>query len=373
MNACIKDYRKGDCLQHGDANVFNYLVEAKPSIEKLEAFGPKGTVKLIDWGMSMTGPMGRDVGLALCYPIGCMIGHALCGQSDANETIEEFVNTLINKYCGNMVQAGKTPKEMATLVRQIVGWCGWFQYLFFYILNVFEFPGESEAGHTRLRDALGILGLELLRLSYDTKTVPETTVAGDICKMFNALWKEEVKRAQEAFVAGKFKKQPRKSSIFREPGRRQSSSNMMYLASDEIRRSSATARSSFAARGTTTSSATESSVDISYMGRESVGRESIKSLIQTDIEGSIRRSLGRLSVPENLVLEAISADEFDDDEWESVTEEVTGMNAAADQFPTASMTKKDTASKRDVWSKDSVFNRSKRETTTTDGCGCNIL
>jgi predicted unusual protein kinase regulating ubiquinone biosynthesis (AarF/ABC1/UbiB family) len=38
---------------HSDSHVFNILVEAKPSIEELEDFGPYGTtVVLCDWEMA---------------------------------------------------------------------------------------------------------------------------------------------------------------------------------------------------------------------------------------------------------------------------------------------------------------------------------
>ncbi|KAL7547100.1 hypothetical protein ACHAWF_010416 [Thalassiosira exigua] len=61
VDANIADFHKRDCLIHSDAHVFNILVEAKPSIEQLEMFGPDGTVVLCDWEMAMAGPIGRDV------------------------------------------------------------------------------------------------------------------------------------------------------------------------------------------------------------------------------------------------------------------------------------------------------------------------
>ena len=53
MTASIDDYNKQECLIHADAHVFNMLVEAKPSVEKLEEFGHNGTLVLCDWEMAM--------------------------------------------------------------------------------------------------------------------------------------------------------------------------------------------------------------------------------------------------------------------------------------------------------------------------------
>lgn len=45
VNANIEDYKsRRDCLNHADAHVFNTLVEAKPSADKLEEFGPNGDI-----------------------------------------------------------------------------------------------------------------------------------------------------------------------------------------------------------------------------------------------------------------------------------------------------------------------------------------
>eukprot|EP00581_Thalassiosira_minuscula_P005570 CAMPEP_0183735376 /NCGR_PEP_ID=MMETSP0737-20130205/46467_1 /TAXON_ID=385413 /ORGANISM="Thalassiosira miniscula, Strain CCMP1093" /LENGTH=577 /DNA_ID=CAMNT_0025969101 /DNA_START=66 /DNA_END=1796 /DNA_ORIENTATION=- len=232
IDANIADYSKRDCLIHSEAHAFNMMVEAKPSIEQLEDFGPNGTMILDDWEMAMAGPIGKDIGLALAYPIGCMIAHALNGHADANASIETFINTLMDTYCAKMTEAGKTPKEIDAIVRNIVGWTGWFQYFTFYIMDVFPFPAESDASKLRLRDALGVLGFKLLRLSYDREYVAASASAKDIRRIFNSLWGEEIKRGKDAFAAGRGRRQPRKSSIWRTTSRRLSATEMLYLTAE---------------------------------------------------------------------------------------------------------------------------------------------
>lgn len=237
IEANIANYHQRDCLLHSDSHAFNTLVEAKPSIEELETFGPKGTVVLCDWEMSMAGPQGRDIGLALSFPVGCLIAHALNGQSEANESIEVFINTIIDTYLSRMEEAGKTPEEIAALLRNIAGWCGWFQYLGCYILGMVEsYPVESDETVGRHRDALGTLGFKFLRLSYDTDYLAASASTEEVRKIFNSLWEEEVTRAQDVFAAGKQRRRPRKSSIFRIANRRQSDTEMLYLAAESVKR-----------------------------------------------------------------------------------------------------------------------------------------
>ncbi len=52
LNAFVSNYHQQDCLIHGDSHVFNTLVEAKPSIDGLEEFGPHGSCVLCDWEMA---------------------------------------------------------------------------------------------------------------------------------------------------------------------------------------------------------------------------------------------------------------------------------------------------------------------------------
>jgi aminoglycoside phosphotransferase (APT) family kinase protein len=51
VEANLADYSTRDCLIHSDSHAFNIIVEAKPSIEELENFGPNGNFVLVDWEM----------------------------------------------------------------------------------------------------------------------------------------------------------------------------------------------------------------------------------------------------------------------------------------------------------------------------------
>lgn len=239
MNDNHTDYHKRECLVHSDCHVFNILVEAKPSIEKLEAFGPDGTVVLCDWEMAYAGPMGRDVGLAMSFPIGCMVAHALNGHMDANKSINQYISSLLDSYSARMIEAGKTPEEMAAITRNAIGWCGCFQFAVFYFLNVqLFFPVEGEENTKYLIDSMGILGLKLMHLSYDTHHLPTGANEQDIRTMFTSLVEEEVtETAYKRFAVQKRRMQPRKSSMLRATNRRLSDASMM-MAAESVKSSS---------------------------------------------------------------------------------------------------------------------------------------
>ena len=166
-----------------------------------------------------------------------MIAHALNGHPEMNESIEVYINALIGTYCSKMTEAGKTEQEVAHIVRNIARWCGWFQYLAFHILNVQDlFPVESQKSKDYIHDAVGVLGLKLMRLSYDADYVAASTPSGEVQKIFDELKEEELERAHQVLVAGKKRMQPRKSSILRAANRRLSDTEMLYLAAESVRR-----------------------------------------------------------------------------------------------------------------------------------------
>jgi thiamine kinase-like enzyme len=237
LSANIENFHQRDCLIHSDSHVFNMLVEAKPSIEKLQEFGPDGKVVLCDWEMTMAGPIGRDVGLALAGPIGCLVGHALnSGRSE--ESIQNYVDTLLDRYCSNMIEAGKTEEEMAKIVQNVAGWVGWCQYIVFYFLGVQldAFGVESEELQSYMRDSMGILGLKLMHFSYGTDQLTVSKDLKEVLKTFTALYSSEVSRAIFHCATRGRKMQPRKSSILRASNRRVSDAAMHLLATDSVAR-----------------------------------------------------------------------------------------------------------------------------------------
>jgi hypothetical protein len=189
----------------------------------------------IDCYVLRSGPIGRDIGLAMPFPIGCLIAHGFKGMWEGS--IEVYINSLLDTYLSRMAEAGKTAGEIATILRTIVGMCGWFMYLPFYILNIQDtaFPVDAEY-KSRHHDALGVLGLKFMRLGFDTDYVPESTGAAVIRELFDSLLKEEVENAQQLFASRGRKMQSRKSSMLRAMNRRLSDTEMFYLAHESMKR-----------------------------------------------------------------------------------------------------------------------------------------
>jgi len=242
MNASIADYHKRDCLIHADSHVFNTLVEAKPSIEHLERFGKEGTMVLVDWEMAMAGSIGQDVGKAIAFPIGCLIAHAMSGHKEANESIQAHINILIDTYFSRLREDGKTEDELASILKNIAGWCGWFQYIAFYLFRedphnsqVHNFPVEL-VNKAHLCDSIGVLSLKLMRLAYDDEYITKSASLEEVRKVFDYLIEDEVTRAQYVFASGTNKRQPRKSSMLRAANRRLSDTEMLFLAAESMKR-----------------------------------------------------------------------------------------------------------------------------------------
>jgi hypothetical protein len=187
---------------------------------------------------SHSGPIGRDVGLALSFPICCMIAHGLKGQQDANQSIDNYINSIIDVYFDRMVEAGKTNEEQAKILRNVVGTCGMFIFKVFYVItsqqiSVAPVDTEHKAWH---RDTNGLLGLKLMRLGFDTDAYPISIGYVELRELFNSLREEVVSSAHGVFASLGRKKQTRKSSMLRAMNRRISDTEMLYAAEEAVKR-----------------------------------------------------------------------------------------------------------------------------------------
>lgn len=186
----------------------------------------------------LSGPLGRDIGLALTFPVGCMIAHMLAGRAEAYTSIKDYVNTLLDSYCSRMAEAGSSSEELASILRVIAGTCGNFMYLVFYKVRCQDFfPVENSVDKEYLFDAIGVLGWKFMRLGFDTDFAPASSGMDDIRKTMFELLEEEVSLAQSMFDSRKARRQPRKSSMLRASNRRISDTQMIYLMAEHARRS----------------------------------------------------------------------------------------------------------------------------------------
>jgi hypothetical protein len=166
-----------------------------------------------------------------------MIAHGLKGQQDANQSIDNYVNSIIDTYFERMVKAGKTAEEQAKILRNVVGTCGMFIYEVFYVIEaqISNAPVDTEhkAWH---RDTNGILGLKLMRLGFDTDAYPVSTGYIEIRELFDSLREEEVSNAYGLFASLGRTKQSRKFSMLRAMNRRISDTEMLYAVEEAVKR-----------------------------------------------------------------------------------------------------------------------------------------
>ena len=167
-----------------------------------------------------------------------MIAHALSGHSDAVDSIKQYINALIDAYLARMMDNGKTTAELADILRNIIGWCGWFQYGVFHVQNVMVdfFPAETDENKKYVHDAVGILGLKLIRLSFDTEYIATSISSKMMRNFFSSFLEEEVTRAQYAFATRTGERLSRKSSMLRATDHRLSYASIYHLAAENVKR-----------------------------------------------------------------------------------------------------------------------------------------
>ena len=167
-----------------------------------------------------------------------MIAHALSGHSDAVDSIKQYINALIDAYLDRMMDDGKTTAELADILRNIIGWCGWFQYGVFYVQNVMVdfFPVETDENKKYVYDAVGILGLKLIRLSFDTEYIATSISSKMMRNFFSSFLEEEITRAQYVFATRTSERLSRKSSMLRAANHRLSDASICHLAAENVKR-----------------------------------------------------------------------------------------------------------------------------------------
>ncbi len=153
------------------------------------------------------------------------------------DSIEVYINSLIDTYCQRMAEAGKTTKEMANIIRNIVGTCGMWMYFIFYVVKVQDNAPVDAENKSRHHDAQGILGLRFMCLAYGAAYVTDSATAPEIRAQFDSLLKEEVDNSLQSFASTRRRRvQSRKSSMLRAMNRRLSDTEMLHSAMKSMRR-----------------------------------------------------------------------------------------------------------------------------------------
>jgi len=224
LDKIISTYREKlddrDCIVHGDCHVFNMLVELKPSIEKLENFGEKGDIVLIDWEFSRCGPLAIDMGFIHPFPITCVLTHAMNGELSSSENILKFLDTLWDEYSSTV----ETDRELSDIYRTMLSFTGVILIAYYKLGFHLEFlpidKGNVE-GLNRIKKSIGVLGMKFLSWGFgeeDTTTLPE------IRKRFKDTVAEEM---QLLSPVKKMRGRNRRSSMLRASGRRVSDAHLM--------------------------------------------------------------------------------------------------------------------------------------------------
>jgi len=225
---CMKSLDARECLIHSDSHVFNILVEKKPNVSALEQFGPEGKYALCDWEMSMAGPLGRDIGLTMCFPIACIIAHAYNGHKEVADSILDVLDLLWSEYALALKAEGQKDEEcLRAAYRCCIGWSGYFLYVINYLLGiqVAFLPLEENVGDIeKVKESLGYLGLQLMRMGFG-----EDDDAASLA-VLRTMFRSTVTMEVGHQLASKRPRYNRRTSILRASGRRVSDANLLAFS-----------------------------------------------------------------------------------------------------------------------------------------------
>jgi len=223
-----KLYMARECINHSDTQCFNLLVERKPSVDKLKAFGDNGDLAICDWEMAMAGPHGRDAGIFQSWPIACALTHAAHGHKDAAYDLLDCCIEFWDEYAKIFVEQGRKDEEfMNKTFRSSMGWNAKYTFIAFYLLGLLSdnLPTAdlSEEMAIRGKGSLGLTGLEFMEYAFGNKE-PDLTL-DELRSHYRDIVVREIEGLLEA--ASKYKIRPRRASVLRATGRRVSDALLM--------------------------------------------------------------------------------------------------------------------------------------------------
>ncbi len=229
-----KLYMTRECINHSDSQCFNLLVESKPSIDKLQAFGEKGDLAICDWEMAMAGPHGRDAGIFQAWPIACALTHAAYGRKDVAYDLLSCCTEFWDAYAKIFAEeGGKDEDFMKKTFRSSMGWNAKYLFIAFYQLGLLidNLPTEglSEEMTVGAKGSIGLTGIKFMEYAFGGKD-PDLSL-DELRAQFHDIVQQEIESLLDK--ASKYKPRPRRASVLRETGRRVSDALLM----DEVTRS----------------------------------------------------------------------------------------------------------------------------------------
>jgi hypothetical protein len=227
-----KMYMKRECINHSDSHCFNLLVEKKPSVDKLQAFGDEGDLAICDWEMAMAGPNGRDAGIFQSWPITCALMHAARGHKEVAYDLLACCDEFWDEYARILVeQGGKDEAFMNYTFRSSLGFNSFYIFVGFYLMGLLidNFPSDDLSEEMANKSSLGLVGIQLMEYGFGEK---ESGLSLDeLRSRFRGIVENEIEGLLEA--ASKHKARPRRASVLRATGRRVSDAILM----EEVTRS----------------------------------------------------------------------------------------------------------------------------------------
>ncbi|KAL3938611.1 MAG: hypothetical protein SGARI_001677 [Bacillariaceae sp.] len=232
--AALKGWHDADnsqeCFVHGDAHVFNMMVERKPDACNLENFGPNGKLYICDWEMVNKGDKGNDVGRFFSFPILAAGFLASRGHGASADGLLDTMRQFWEEYKRVMVAEGNnSEKELASILLSAIGYCGWFSsfvyYLCKYFLDYHNKDGLTENEVEQVMASNGLIALKSMEMCYLEHSKHALLDLEDLEELFfSGLIKQELLHLENTIGAASMNRKAarRRSSLLRCSERRAS-------------------------------------------------------------------------------------------------------------------------------------------------------
>jgi Phosphotransferase enzyme family len=233
MEAIMAARRRADesreCLVHGDAHVFNMLVERRPNVTvggdyTERSFGERGNFFLCDWEMVHEGHKGRDVGTFFSLPFMAAAFLATRGHVDRAKDVLETLPQFWRTYSAILsTEGGKDQQYLTEVFRSGIAFYGFFSSLAFYAFGCFrEFmdtDGLSQEQQETVIATVGLVGIKSMEMGFMDDVGGHMSL-DELEEFLFGMMDKEIQYLSDTVGRSLRRQSRRRSSLLRASGRR---------------------------------------------------------------------------------------------------------------------------------------------------------
>eukprot|EP00523_Entomoneis_sp_CCMP467_P009067 CAMPEP_0168729322 /NCGR_PEP_ID=MMETSP0724-20121128/6140_1 /TAXON_ID=265536 /ORGANISM="Amphiprora sp., Strain CCMP467" /LENGTH=1037 /DNA_ID=CAMNT_0008776195 /DNA_START=8 /DNA_END=3121 /DNA_ORIENTATION=- len=225
---------------HGDAHVFNFLVQqqqpgnngnAKENMANVNSTTANTpTVILCDWEMSLVQSSGKDGGYFLGFPIACALCHAASGRPTKAFEIQRATVLFWESYSKILrdPKSNHTERDMCQVYRSMIAWTGICLFPTYYLMKLFadiwplststndgdDDDDDDDDVRRQALASMGVLGLRAMEWGFPRDVEPNVTLE-ELQQRFQTAFSDEIR-----FLCDKRRSENSKNSKKNDPAKK---------------------------------------------------------------------------------------------------------------------------------------------------------